>query len=136
VFSTKDREPWLTPAIMEELVPYFGGVLRELGGTLLDANGPEDHVHVAAILKPTMAVSEAIGKLKSNSSRWFKERFGRSAFAWQDGYSAFSVSYSGVPQVLSYVGSQVEHHRKRSYIDELKLLLKAHDIPFEEKYLS
>jgi len=29
VFSTKERRPWLTPAICERLWPYLGGIARE-----------------------------------------------------------------------------------------------------------
>ncbi len=29
VFSTKERRPWLTPAIRERLWPYLGGIARQ-----------------------------------------------------------------------------------------------------------
>jgi REP element-mobilizing transposase RayT len=135
VFSTKEREPWFDAESMGELASYFGGVIRETGGTLLEANGPADHVHLATILRPTVTVAEMVNKMKSNSSKWFKKRFRREAFAWQEGYAAFTVSYSGTGQVISYIRRQVEHHRKRSFVEELKALLKRHRIPFEEKYL-
>ncbi len=48
VFSTKERRPWLTPAIRERLWPCLGGIAREndmkalaIGGV----SGAEDTVH-------------------------------------------------------------------------------------------
>jgi putative transposase len=56
-FSTKERRRFLDPQIMPRLVSYIGGTIRGLGGTLLDANGPDDHIHLAAILPPTCCVT-------------------------------------------------------------------------------
>ena len=135
VFSTKEREPWLEAEVMHELAPYLGGVLKELGGALLAANGPFDHIHLAAILKPTVTVADTIGKVKTSSTKWIKHRFRRAAFAWQEGYAAFTVSYSGMSRVTGYIRRQIEHHRKQPFLEELKTLLKRHRIPFDEKYL-
>jgi REP element-mobilizing transposase RayT len=50
VFSTQDRGLWLGPEVMQRLREYLGGIIRNLGGQMLAANGPADHVHVATIL--------------------------------------------------------------------------------------
>jgi REP element-mobilizing transposase RayT len=50
VFSTKDRRAWPGPQVMPPLREYLGGIIRNLGGQMLAANGPADHVHVATIL--------------------------------------------------------------------------------------
>ncbi|HYG73543.1 MAG TPA: transposase [Planctomycetota bacterium] len=52
VFSTKDRAPIITPALRTRLFPYLGGIIRELDGHAHIINGPEDHVHVLAMLSP------------------------------------------------------------------------------------
>ncbi|KXK21744.1 MAG: transposase, partial [Armatimonadetes bacterium OLB18] len=46
VFSTKDRTPWLAPAIRQELHPYIVGVLAKIGCPSIQTGGVEDHVHV------------------------------------------------------------------------------------------
>ena len=46
VFSTKDRRPWLGPEVMPRLREYLGGIIRNLGGQMVAANGPADHVHI------------------------------------------------------------------------------------------
>jgi hypothetical protein len=40
------------------------------------------------------------------------------------GYGLFSVSHSGVDEVAKYIAEQEEHHRKRSYSEELRLFVE------------
>jgi len=108
--------------------------VRGLGGVALEVNGVTDHVHILAKLRPTISVSEFISKLKSGSSSWAKRQTaGR--FAWQARYGAFTVSESQVGRVRQYVCDQERHHRRQSFEDEFKALLKAHRIEFNETYL-
>ena len=39
VFSTKNREPWLTESVCERLWPYLGGIARENGMKALEICG-------------------------------------------------------------------------------------------------
>jgi hypothetical protein len=52
-------------------------------------------------------------------------------FAWQTGYTAFSVSQSKVEQVRSYIANQETHHRRLTYQEEVKALLKKHGMGYE-----
>jgi hypothetical protein len=56
-------------------------------------------------------------------------------FGWQDGYGVFTVSKSSVPSVIEYIQAQREHHRTRSFQEEYRVLLKRHEIDFEEGYV-
>ena len=56
-------------------------------------------------------------------------------FAWQAGYAAFSVSQSNIDVVANYIAKQEEHHRKVSFQDELRALLKRHGVEFDERYV-
>jgi hypothetical protein len=56
-------------------------------------------------------------------------------FFWQAGYAAFSVSQSNAPAVLRYIADQEQHHRAWSYQDEVRELLKKHQVEFDERYL-
>ena len=49
IFSTKNREPFITPAIETELHPYMAKIFRELKSPSLAIDGVSDHVHVLAI---------------------------------------------------------------------------------------
>ena len=67
---------------------------------------------------PTLSISKAVQLVKGRSSLWFHEAFRRSAFAWQDGYGAFTVSKSQLPDVIRYVERQREHHRLQTFQEE------------------
>ena len=56
-------------------------------------------------------------------------------FAWQDGYGAFTVSKSSLPDVIAYIRTQREHHETRSFQDEYLALLRKHEIAYDERYL-
>ena len=136
VFSTKRREPWLTAAIRPRIHQYLGGAIRDEGGIALIVNGTADHIHILAKLRQDKAISKLIGELKANSSGWISRTFENCAgFAWQEGYGAFTVSESMLSKVHRYIERQEEHHRRVTFLVEFKTLLKAHGLPFDERYL-
>jgi hypothetical protein len=49
-------------------------------------------------------------------------------FAWQTGFTVFSVSESIVPKVLTYIQNQKVHHSKQTPEEELLAFLKMHQI--------
>jgi hypothetical protein len=49
-------------------------------------------------------------------------------FGWGRGYAAFSVGQSGVAEVARYIANQEEHHRKKSFAEELKLFVERHEL--------
>jgi len=137
IFSTKNHKPLLDPNILPRLVKYLGGIVRELDGTMIEANGPEDHVHIVATLGPKMAMTDVLRVIKTNSSKWVHESFPQAGdFQWQDGYSSFTVSHSQMQRVVSYVRSQQEHHKKQNFQEELVAMLKLHEIDFDPRYIS
>jgi len=137
VFSTKDRAPHLSPDLAERLFPYLGGIVRELKGSALEINGPADHVHLLLAIPANIALADLLRVLKTNSSRWVHDRFpARKEFAWQAGYSAFTVSASRLEQVRKYIASQQAHHRKASYREEILALLKRHGLDVDVRDLD
>ena len=136
VFSTKHREPLITPDLRDRLYAYIGGIIRGEGGILLDAGGMPDHIHLVTKFKPDPSVSEMLKIIKAKSSKWVNELPGRAGrFAWLAGYGAFSVSESQLPGVRRYVQTQEEHHRKVTFEDEFIALLKKHGIEYDERYV-
>jgi REP element-mobilizing transposase RayT len=129
IFSTKNREPWLAPALRPRLFAYMKATIERSNGHTLAINGMAEHVHILMIIPPDRAVSELVRLVKSNSSRWIHEEFPTlGSFAWQSGFSAFSVSESQIAAVRKYIGSQEEHHRKKSYLEELQGFFSKHGI--------
>jgi hypothetical protein len=45
------------------------------------------------------------------------------------------VSESQVAKVRRYIERQEEHHRSVSFLEEFKVILRAHRLPFDERYL-
>ena len=129
VFSVKERRPLLTPEIRERLWPYLGGIARENGMKALAIGGVADHAHVLVSLPATLAVSKAMQLLKGNSSKWLREtvpELRRDGFAWQEGFGAFSIGVSGVKDTVEYIRTQEEHHRQRSFREEVEAFLNKH----------
>jgi len=136
VFSTKERRRLITPVIEDELHKYIGGIVRNLEGDLLEANGDLDHRHLLILLKPKFALSDVVRDIKANSSGWLNERSkSLHKFGWQDGFAAFTVSKSQVPRVSSYIRNQKNHHQKTDFKTELRELLAKNQIEFDERYL-
>jgi hypothetical protein len=57
------------------------------------------------------------------------------AFAWQEGYGAFSVSKSQEEAVRKYIQGQREHHRHEDFKAELLRFLRLHGVEFDERYV-
>ena len=136
VFSTKNREPWFKQDIEQRIWAFLGGIARKNKMTAAIIGGVEDHVHLLVDVPPTLTVSKALQLIKGASSAWIKEAIpGTRKFAWQDGYGAFSVSKSQIPEVVAYIKRQREHHRKKTFQEEFRAFLAKHEIEFDERYL-
>ena len=136
VFSTKNREGWIAPNIEQRVWAYLGGIARENGMTALRIGGVDDHVHLVVGMPPTIAPSKAVQLLKGASSRWIHETFSALVgFAWQDGYGAFSVSKSQLPDVIRYVEAQRRHHRTWTFQEEYRTFLDKQGTEYDERYL-
>jgi putative transposase len=136
VFSTKNREPLIYRDIEERLWAYIGGIAKRHKMTPIQIGGIEDHVHSCVGIPTTMSASHAAKAIKGDSSLWIHQEFPEfRSFAWQDGYGAFSVSKSALPEVVDYIKRQREHHAERSFEHEYRSLLRLHDIDFDERFL-
>jgi REP element-mobilizing transposase RayT len=134
-FSTKERRPWIHAEWEHRLHEYLGGIVRELGGVAEGIGGVEDHVHLLVGLKTTHRLSDFMRELKKGSSKWVHQSIGESKFSWQDGYGVFTVSATARPQVKSYIGNQREHHRVKTFREELIEFLEKAGVEYDPKYL-
>ncbi|MFN0012852.1 MAG: IS200/IS605 family transposase [Phycisphaerales bacterium] len=136
VFSTKNRKRWITPQVAQRLYPYMGGIVRAEKGVLHDIGGVEDHVHMYLRWRPDAAVSALMRTVKARSSRWVHTTFpALGAFAWQEGFSVFTVSKSQEGAVKKYIALQQKHHAHEDFRSELLRLLRAHEIDYDEKHV-
>ncbi len=135
VFSTKHRTGLIHRSWQDRLHEYLGGTVKQLGGFPQGIGGVEDHVHLLIGLKPSHCISDFMRELKRSSSRWVHEELGRRDFAWQEGYSVFSVSAGVRDKVKKYIANQREHHRNLSLREELARILDKAGISYDPKYL-
>ncbi len=76
--------------VQEKLWAYLIGIARNLRIEMLAVGGTRNHIHVLIGLPAKISLSEAVQKLKANSSAGLGEH--NVGFEWQKGYGAFSVS--------------------------------------------
>lgn len=134
VCATKERRPIIGAEWRSRFHEYLGGTIRGLEGVPLKIGGVADHVHALVGLKTTHCISDFVRELKKASSVWAAENHARE-FAWQEGYSIFTVSASMLDTVSRYIERQEEHHRKMTFAEELKLFLEKHGVNYDPKYL-
>ncbi|HKP36543.1 MAG TPA: IS200/IS605 family transposase [Pyrinomonadaceae bacterium] len=136
VFSTKNREPFITPAIESELHPYMAKIFRELNSPSLALDGTRDHLHILFSLARTITIADIVEEVKTSTSKWIKTNGPEFRnFHWQKGYGAFSIGQSNVEPLKRYIRAQKKHHERRTFQDEYRKFLKAYEIPFDERYV-
>jgi len=136
VFSTKNREPFIAAAWRARLHEYLGGTVAGLGGFPQGVGGVDDHVHLLVGLKAAHALGDFMRELKKASSVWVHEEIGLAQFAWQEGYAAFTVSATARVAVRQYIANQEEHHRTKSFREELVEMLERAGIEYDPRYLD
>ena len=137
VFSTKHRKRYLQDGpLRSNTHSYLAGICKNLQCPAIIVGGTEDHAHILCRQSKNLSVADLVQNLKRDSSKYVKEQpTGSSAFHWQKGYAAFSVSPSHVEPLIGYIREQEEHHRRESFQDEFRRLLKKYGIEFDERYV-
>jgi REP element-mobilizing transposase RayT len=136
VFSTKDRRPLLDPEIRPCIHAYLATVCRDSGCEAYRVGGTADHVHIAARLARTISQADLLEKIKKTSSAWIKTQGGQYAsFHWQVGYGDFSIGRSQLEELTRYIDNQEKHHRKQTFQEEYRNLLRKYHLDFDERYV-
>lgn len=136
VFSTKNRANLIAPEIESELFGYLHGIIENNKSKLILANGTTNHVHLLVSLGKTVDVSELVGDIKRDSSKWLKTKGANfRGFHWQEGYGAFSVGQSQVADVMKYIANQKQHHAKQNFEDEFRAILRKYEVEYDERYV-
>jgi REP element-mobilizing transposase RayT len=135
VFSTKGRAPYLNDkALQKKVHGYLAGACHNLECPSIFVGGVEDHVHILCRLSKTQSPAVLVRELKRESSRWIKAELGIRPFSWQAGYGAFSISPGHVEALKKYIVNQESHHRRESFQDEFRRLLRKYGLEYDERY--
>jgi len=129
LWGTKDRFPILDKNALPQVLQHINDKAK-LEGIYIDTiNGTADHVHCLLEVGLTKSISNIANSLKGESSHWINsEKLTNSHFAWQEGYGAFSVCASHIDKVREYINNQEEHHRHKTFKEEMDEFLKAYGI--------
>ncbi|MFA6314790.1 MAG: IS200/IS605 family transposase [Candidatus Paceibacterota bacterium] len=110
VWGTKYRYKILKPYVLLELKKSLYSTVKKYPTLWIEVmNTDEDHVHIQIEIAPNTNVSDAVGKLKANSSRALRKRFRfireiylESDGIWSVGYFSSTVGLNEV-QVKRYI---------------------------------
>lgn len=90
-------------------------------------------MHLLILLPSRIALASAINRFKANSSRFMREQ--GIDFEWQGGYAGFSVSPVQIRNVQNYIRNQRQHHKKRSFEEELIILFRKAGMEYDPNFL-
>ena len=129
IWSTKERQPFITRNIEKQIHDMIGNELREMSCPVRIVNGMPDHVHSLFLLNPQKSIADVIKQIKGSSSHFVNEQnLISEKFAWQTGYAAYSVSESQLEKVFQYIRNQKEHHHKQTFLQEYEEFIALHGI--------
>ena len=134
VWATIERRPLLDKPAAAKLSAHLREYAIEKGIYMKINFVNADHTHVLVDLPASKAIEEVVQLLKGGSSHWVNEsNLVPGKFGWQRGYGAFSVSHSAVDEVCAYIANQEEHHRKKTFAEELKLFVERYGLKWHEE---
>lgn len=136
VFSPQGHENVIPVKHKEELQKYTTGIIQNRKHKLLAINYMPYHVHIFIGYQPSQLLPDLLRDIKANTSRFINEnKWLPGKFHWQEGYGAFSYGHSQINNVIQYINTQEEHHKKASFKDEYLKLLEKLDVDYDPKYL-
>lgn len=136
VFAVKYRAALIQREWKERLHQYMTGIIQQNKHKMLQVNSMPDHIHVLIGLRPDQSISSLVQNVKSETTKWIKiNNFCKAPFGWQEGFGAFSYSKTHVDDVIRYIQNQEIRHKKETFFDEYRKLLRAFEIEYDEKYI-
>ncbi|MCP4599418.1 MAG: transposase [Proteobacteria bacterium] len=136
VFSTKNRGRIIPNELKSSLHAYLAGICRAKESEAFRVGGTDNHIHIACTLPRILTTARLLEEIKKSSSAWIKkQQGGPSRFTWQAGYGVFSISQSQLPALIRYIDNQEEHHRTKTFEQELIEFLNKYGVNYDEKHL-
>lgn len=121
IWSTKNRARTITKELKPFLIEHIKTNAKAKGIFILAINCVQDHIHLLISLGTDQTIGKIVQLLKGESSFWInKNKLLKGKFEWQDDYIAVSVSKSILEKVKEYISNQDEHHRIKSFIEEVE----------------
>ena len=127
VFTTKNRAKLIHQNFRQDLFDHIKMNAKEKNLLLREVGGYIDHAHCLIALNKEISISKTIQLIKGKSSYWInKNQLSKEKFGWQDDYWAVSVSESHLKSVERYIKSQEEHHKSKTFNEEINLFIEKY----------
>ena len=115
---------------------YITGIVQNHQHKMLAIGSMHDHIHILIGYNINQLIPEIVEEIKTSTNKWIKEKkLSKFKFDWQKGYGAFTYSRSEIDNVVKYILSQEEHHKKRSFKEEYLEMLEKNEVIFSNEYL-
>ncbi|MCX7612535.1 MAG: transposase, partial [Ignavibacterium sp.] len=120
-----------TKELREKLYQHIIQNAKEKEIWLDSINGYKEHIHCLISLNKEQTISKVAQLIKGESSYWInKNKLTKTKFIWQDDYWAVSVSESQIDKVRQYILNQEEHHRVKTFTEEVDEFMKKYGWSF------
>lgn len=136
VFAVKYRAALLNPEWDQRVRSYITAIVQNSKHRMLAINNMPDHMHIFIALHPAQSISNLMQQVKGGSSKWINEQqLTKYKFQWQEGYGAFTHPKSHIDMVVRYIRNQQEHHKKVTFLNEYKKILRDNGVEYDERYI-
>lgn len=120
IWSTKNRSKIIAKGLKPILIQHIKSNAKEKGIFIDNINCTDDHIHLLISPGTDQTISKIVQLIKAESSHWVnKSQVIKGKFGWQGDYIAISVSKSILDKVRKHIDNQEEHHRIKSFLEEL-----------------
>ena len=132
VFSTKNGTPFfVTPEIRKKVFTHISENAKEKDIWLDVVGGHKDHIHCLLSLGREQTISKVVQLIKGESLFWInRNSITPQKFSWQDDFWAVSVSESHIDSVKKNINNQEEHHRVKTFDEEVDGFMKKYSWKF------
>ena len=136
VFAVRNRNALIKKEWKNEMEKYITGIAQNHQHKMLAVGSMPDHIHILIGYNVNQLIPDLVEEIKTSTNAWIKEkRLSKFKFDWQKGYGAFTHSRSEIDNVVKYILSQEEHHKKRPFKEEYLEMLEKNEVIFSNEYL-
>lgn len=113
VVVTKYRHKCINQEVMSEIRDISKRLIEESGGSVIEFNGEQDHIHILFEVPPQVAPSKLVNTIKGvtsrmvrkNHSEHIKKYYWKPVF-WNESYCILTTGGASIEIVKKYIESQ------------------------------
>ena len=134
IIEVAGRATLLKKSFRQLLFAWSKKTLVENDIQVIRMNGGEDHIHIIVEMLPTHQLMQIGRQIKESTAEFINaSKMISSDFAWQETYTAFTVSPGNLQQTIDFIDRQEEYHLTRTLEQELssfnKTIIHWHETP-------